>query len=444
MGKICTPKQKLFTTFFYLSYVFGNVEAFIQTLLNKKQSIEYNRVWRIKNSNLADQNNINLVGSLHFISIRRFYSTEQITKKEELLSILQDLCPNEKEVKHKLKNTTVAGLKEVASAHKLDFSKLKRKDDLINLILPKELNKNAGTACERESIATLVHDGAKTLKMLEKNFKEQKFVVEQKINHLEEKLKLVHQKLHELEKQTNHSRKIDIEEEKQSIETEIQSIEEELKTNSLQIAVVGTIKMPSIVQSLGECGVDDFDFIVRTHYEHIYNFCSRHKRSAIIGTPGIAKSVSILYPMLKHFIKYENDIINAPPVVLQSGESGFLFFNGTCYNFTDFMGSSTSNLRTRVLKTYPELLNLVDSPDPSVGHLVPTLSSSIPNQTIITSSPMKKRYYEFVKQGGSLSIFVMPVWNIFELLRANTHVMSLDEQEIYRRYEMQVFLLCFI
>ena len=127
------------------------------------------------------------------------------------------------------------------------------KDDLINLILPKELNKNAGTVYERESIATLVHDGAKKLKMLEKNFKEQKFVVEQKINHLEEKLKLAHQKLHELEKQTNHSRKIDIEEEKQSIETEIQSIEEELKTNRLQIAVVGTIKMPSIVQSLGEC-----------------------------------------------------------------------------------------------------------------------------------------------------------------------------------------------
>ena len=80
------------------------------------------------------------------------------------------------------------------------------------------------------------------------------------------------------------------------------------------------------MQSLGDSGVDDFDFIVRTHYEHIYDICSRCKRSAIIGTPGIAKSVSILYPMLKYFIKYENDIINAPPVVLQSGEDAYLFF----------------------------------------------------------------------------------------------------------------------
>ena len=137
-----------------------------------------------------------------------------------------------------MKNTTVAGLKEVASAHKLDYSKLKRKlslfgyaykDDLINLILPKELNKNK-IGCERKSISTLVHDGAKQLKMLEKIFKEQKIVVKQKIDHLEEKMRLAHQKLHELEKQTsNQSRKIDNEEEKQSIELEIQSTEEELK-----------------------------------------------------------------------------------------------------------------------------------------------------------------------------------------------------------------------
>ena len=49
---------------------------------------------------------------------------------------------------------------------------------------------------------------------------------------------------------------------------------------------------------------------------------------------------------------------------------------------------------------------------------------------------MKKRHYDFVKQGGALSFFVMPQWNIFELLRANTHAMSLNERDIYRRYEM--------
>ena len=87
--------------------------------------------------------------------------------------------------------------------------------------------------------------------MLEENFKEQKPVVEQKINQLEEKLAL--QKLQKLENQTTILDNVDIEEEKQSIETEIQFIEEELKTNRLQIAIVGTIKIPTIIFKLTPC-----------------------------------------------------------------------------------------------------------------------------------------------------------------------------------------------
>lgn len=89
--------------------------------------------------------------------------------------------------------------------------------------------------------------------MLEENFKEQKPVVEQKINQLEEKLKLALQKLQKLENQTTILDNVDIEEEKQSIETEILFIEEELKTNRLQIAIVGTIKIPTIIFKLTPC-----------------------------------------------------------------------------------------------------------------------------------------------------------------------------------------------
>lgn len=74
--------------------------------------------------------------------------------------------------------------------------------------------------------------------------------------------------------------------------------------------IVGYIQVPNIInrvkanQVLVENGM--MNFIVRKHYKPIYANCTC-MFNGIVGTPGIGKSVSLLYPLINHFTPYIRD-----------------------------------------------------------------------------------------------------------------------------------------
>ena len=175
-----------------------------------------------------------------------------------------------------------------------------------------------------------------------------------------------------------------------------------------------------------------FNFIIRKHYKHIYGKCNEDDAYGIIGTPGIAKSVSLLYPLLTHFGQYKDSITDAPPVMLQScmADDAHLFFNGSYWKVTDFM---TEKELKRILKGIPSLLYLVDGPTSSKDFV-----GIIKGRTILASSPDRNGYYEFLKQGGS---FIMPGWSLDEILESKPFIRKeLSDDEVIRRFDLYVFI----
>jgi hypothetical protein len=90
----------------------------------------------------------------------------------------------------------------------------------------------------------------------------------------------------------------------------------------------------------------------------------------VIGTPGIAKSVSLLYPLLDHFLQ-SNTSTNSSPVLLHSvaREDAYLFFNDSCWELPKFMTEQKLFPIHRTLIDYPGLLYLVDGPTGNNSHI---------------------------------------------------------------------------
>ena len=175
-----------------------------------------------------------------------------------------------------------------------------------------------------------------------------------------------------------------------------------------------------------------FNFIIRKHYKHIYGKCNEDDAYGIIGTPGIAKSVSLLYPLLSHFGQYKDSISDAPPVLLHScmGDIAHLFFNGSYWEVIDFMRGQ-SNLKN-ILSEFTDLLYLADAPKPAT-HLV----TNMKYKTIIASSPDRSGYYEILKHGDS---FIMPGWSLDEILESKPFIKEeLSDDEVIRRFDMYLF-----
>lgn len=196
--------------------------------------------------------------------------------------------------------------------------------------------------------------------------------------------------------------------------------------------LIGSVPMPlELVRRLSEeeiasSTINDtttFNFVIRKHYPEIYKKC-KTERNGIIGTPGIAKSVSLLYPLLDHIANKSPDT----PVVLHSGEDAHVFVDGSCWTIFDFMDST--RIMKSCLKRYPELLYLVDGPAGIKSHLDIRGRGA---KTILASSPGKQNYHEFLKQGFR---FMMPCWSLEELLEARELVNpDVTEQMVIDRYE---------
>ena len=194
--------------------------------------------------------------------------------------------------------------------------------------------------------------------------------------------------------------------------------------------------MPSLIHRLKDTGIDikdnGFKFIIRKYYKHIYGQCNEDDAYGIIGTPGIAKSVSLLYPILSHFGQYKDSIADAPPVLLHScrTDDAHLFFNGSYWQVTDFM---TEKQLKRILKEIRNLLYLADGPTSSTN-----LVEGMKGRIILASSPDRKGYKEFLKQGET---FIMPGWSLDEILESKPFIRKeLSDDEVIRRFDMYVFI----
>ncbi len=78
---------------------------------------------------------------------------------------------------------------------------------------------------------------------------------------------------------------------------------------------------------------------------------------------------------------------------------------------------------------YPGLLNLVDGPTGAQSHMN---LEGIKSKTILASSPGKRNYHEFLKQGSK---FAMPPWSLEELLEAREFINSdVTEEMVRERY----------
>ena len=175
-----------------------------------------------------------------------------------------------------------------------------------------------------------------------------------------------------------------------------------------------------------------FNFIIRKHYKHIYGKCNEDDAYGIIGTPGIAKSVSLLYPLLSHFGQYKDSISDAPPVLLHCCRTdvAHLFFNGSYWKVKDFM---TETVLIRILSECTDLLYLADGPTPTKS-----LYGGMKGRTILASSPDRSGYYEILKHGDS---FIMPGWSLDEILESKPFIKKeLSDDEVIRRFDMYVFI----
>lgn len=197
--------------------------------------------------------------------------------------------------------------------------------------------------------------------------------------------------------------------------------------------IIGSVPMPlnlinrlssrNIQSDVDKNEIQTFKFVIRKHYPAIYNKCTL-RRNGIIGTPGIAKSVSLLYPLLDHLANKSPDI----PVLLHSANYSSLFLDGNCWIFTELMADSVLGIAACLVQ-YPELLYLVDGPTGENSHLI---LSGIKSNTILASSPAKDRYYEFLKGGAKL---MMPGWSLEELLEAREDMNpNISEKTVRERY----------
>jgi hypothetical protein len=151
----------------------------------------------------------------------------------------------------------------------------------------------------------------------------------------------------------------------------------------------------------------------------------------VIGTPGIAKSVSLLYPLLDHILK-SNNSPDSSPVLLHSvaGRDAYLFCAGSCWELSEFM--TESKLGPLRLSHYPGLVYLVDGPTGSASHIGDSLKGEN-TRTILASYPGRENYYEFLKQG---QMFTMPCWSLEELKEARLLVCpDVTEQMVEARYD---------
>ncbi len=200
-------------------------------------------------------------------------------------------------------------------------------------------------------------------------------------------------------------------------------------------SIVGSVPMPLALinrlskEQIDSFGTELFHFIIRTHYQPLYRQCTT-ERNGVIGTPGIAKSVSLLYPLLDHILQ-SNTGTNSSPVLLHSVAQGnaFLFFNGSCWKLSEFRTAPQLYSLRACLSKYPGLLYLVDGPTGNHSHIGDLLIG----RTILVSSPGRENYYEFLKQGLR---FMMPCWSLEELLEARKLVSpNTTEQMVRDRYE---------
>jgi len=201
--------------------------------------------------------------------------------------------------------------------------------------------------------------------------------------------------------------------------------------------IQGSVPMPlSLINRLDDTEICSssglFNFIIRTHYGPLYAKCTT-RRNGVIGTPGIAKSVSLLYPLLDHFLQSKT-CTNSSPVLLHSVARGdaYLFFNGSCWKLREFTTDPTFKSLRACLSDYPGLLYLVDGPTGNNSHIGNSLQGKNA-KTILVSSPGKQNYYEFLKQGLR---FTMPCWSLEEFLEARELVNpDVTEQLVRNRYE---------
>ena len=198
--------------------------------------------------------------------------------------------------------------------------------------------------------------------------------------------------------------------------------------------IIGSVPMPlnlidrlsskNIQSDVDKNEIQTFKFVIRKHYPAIYNKCTE-ERNGIIGTPGIAKSVSLLYPLLDHLANKSPDI----PVLLHSAKKGFLFLDGTLWRIPELMVDSLVGIRDCLVQ-YPELLYLVDGPTGKNSHLE---ISGINAKTILASSPAKDKYHEFLKEVGVP--LMMPGWSLEELLEAREDMNpNISEKTVRERY----------
>ena len=195
--------------------------------------------------------------------------------------------------------------------------------------------------------------------------------------------------------------------------------------------------MPPLVNRLKQSEIDmkddEFKFVIRKYYKHIYGKCNGLPAFGIIGTPGNAKSVSLLYPLLTHFGQYKDSIADAPPVLLHSclTDEAHLFFNGSYWKVKGLI-TEQKNLRN-ILRECPNVLYLADGPTTDKS-LVPAMKY----KTILASQPGKKSYHHVLKDGDS---FIMPGWSLDEILESKPFIRKeLSDDEVIRRFDMYVFI----
>jgi hypothetical protein len=197
--------------------------------------------------------------------------------------------------------------------------------------------------------------------------------------------------------------------------------------------IQGSVPMPlSLINRLDDTEISSssglFNFIIRTYYGPLYEKCTT-RRNGVIGTPGIAKSVSLLYPLLDHFLPSKT-CANSSPVLLHSVARGdaYLFFNGSCWELKKFITSPKFDSLHVCLSNYPGLLYLVDGPTGNTSHIGNSLKGEN-TRTILASSPDRENYCEFLKQGFR---FLMPCWSLDELLEARKLVSPTTTEHIVR------------
>ena len=196
--------------------------------------------------------------------------------------------------------------------------------------------------------------------------------------------------------------------------------------------------MPPLVNRLKQSEIDmkddEFKFVIRKYYKHIYGKCNVEDGAfGIIGTPGIAKSVSLLYRLLSHFGQYKDSIADAPPVLLHSclTDEAHLFFNGSYWKVKGLI-TEQKNLRN-ILRDCPNVLYLADGPTTDKS-LVPAMKY----KTILASQPDKESYHHALKDGDS---FIMPGWSLDEILESKPFIRKeLSDDEVIRRFDMYVFI----